>query len=301
MAVTLDATRYMQHCLVLHAMVVGGRLRLVAGRRFADPPAAIRRAWRAAALEDRAMDGSAKDGSAKDGGAKAAQASPPRNRLPWPAAARIIAVLALAFWLLLAWALRAAWAGGPCAVALLLAMDVSGSVSAQHYAMQRDATAEALRSPPVLRAARDGLRTAAMMWGSQQHLAVAFSDDPIVTADRLTAVARPEAGSTDVAGAIRAATLALLAEPCERRVLDLSGDGPHNAGPVEDLDEAVAEAVAAGIEINALPIVTSLEPGVGDWYRARITGPAGGFVIEAAPESFARAIRAKLAMEITSR
>jgi Ca-activated chloride channel family protein len=241
------------------------------------------------------------DGSAEEQAARLDGATPRRDRLPWPTALRIIAVLAVIFWLLIAWALRAAWAANPCAVALMLAMDVSGSVSAQHYAMQRDATAEALRSAPVLRAARDGLRTAAMMWGSQQHLVVAFSDDPATTAERLRGVARPEAGSTDVAGAIRAAAAALLAEPCERRVLDLSGDGPHNAGPLEQLEAAVAEAAAAGIEINALPIVTPLEPGVGDWYRAHVTGPAGGFAIEAEPEAFARAIRAKLAMEIAAR
>jgi Ca-activated chloride channel family protein len=192
-------------------------------------------------------------------------------------------------------------AAAECAVALLLAMDVSGSVSAAHFALQRDATAEALRSPPVLRAAADGLRTGVMMWGGGQHLAVGFAGDPRATADRLAAATRPEAGATDLGGAIRAATLLLTGQPCERRVLDLSGDGAHNAGPVEEVAAAVADAVAAGIEINALPIVTPLEPDLADWYRAHVTGPAGGFVLAAAPEAFARAIRAKLALEIAGR
>lgn len=205
---------------------------------------------------------------------------------------------ALGAWLL---AMPAALAGGPCAVALLLAMDVSGSVSAAHYALQRDATAEALRSPPVRRAAESGLRSAVLMWGSGQHLVVPFGADPLATAARLEAVARPEAGATDVAGAIRAGMAALLAEDCERRVLDLSGDGRHNSGPEAEVAEAVAAAAAAGIEINALPIVTEAEPEVAAWYRAHVTGPAGGFVIEAAPEAFARAIRAKLAIEIARR
>ncbi len=186
-------------------------------------------------------------------------------------------------------------------MALLLALDVSGSVSAAHFELQRDATAEALRSPPVLRAAEDGLRSGVMMWGGGQHAVVGFSADPRATADRLAAAPRPEAGATDVAGAIRAATAALLGQACERRVLDLSGDGPHNAGPVAEVESAVAEAVAAGIEINALPIVTPLEPDLAAWYRAHVTGPAGGFVIAAAPDAFARAIRAKLALEVAAR
>lgn len=188
-----------------------------------------------------------------------------------------------------------------CAVALLLAIDVSGSISADSYRLQRDATAEALRSPPVVRAARDGLRTGVLMWGSHQHIAVPFTADPAATAAQLEQANRPEGGSTDVAAAIRAGTVALLAEPCERRVLDLSGDGPHNASPLADLEGAVAEAVAAGIEINALPIVTPQEPGVADWYREHVTGPAGGFAIEATPAGFARAIRAKIAMEVAGR
>ncbi len=295
MAATHFTTQDTQHSRTIHVMVVAGLMCPVTSPRLAGRLAATRRAAGAAASEDRAMDGSTQEVT------KAGETAASRDRLSWPAAVRIIAILAIAFWLLIVWALRAAWAGGPCAVALMLAMDVSGSVSAQHYALQRDATAEALRSAPVLRAARDGLRTAVMMWGSAQHLTVGFSENPVATAERLVAIARPEAGSTDVAGAIRAATVALLAEPCERRVLDLSGDGPHNAGSLQDLEAAVQEASAAGIEINALPIVTPLEPGVGDWYRTHVTGPAGGFVIEAAPEAFARAIRAKLAMEIASR
>lgn len=220
------------------------------------------------------------------------------DRPPWPRAAARIVLLALAAWAILLLGLSAARA---CAVALLLAMDVSGSVSAAHVALQRDATAEALTSPPVLRAAEDGLSIGVMQWGTAQHLVVPFGRDPRAVAVALAGIGRAEGGWTDVAGAIRAGAAALLAEPCERRVLDLSGDGRHSAGPSADLDAAVAEAVAAGIEINALPIVTALEPDIAEWFRDHVTGPAGGFVIAATPEGFARAIRAKLALEIAAR
>ena len=50
-----------------------------------------------------------------------------------------------------------------CSIAILLAMDVSGSVSERDYRMQRDSTASALTSEPVLHAARDGLAVSVMM------------------------------------------------------------------------------------------------------------------------------------------
>jgi hypothetical protein len=140
-----------------------------------------------------------------------------------------------------------------------------------------------------------------MMWGGAQHLVVPFGADPVAVAAQLARANRPEAGSTDMAGAIEAATAALLAQPCERRVLDISGDGPHNASPPGELGAAIGLAVAAGIEINALPIVTPREPEIAAWFRQHVTGPAGGFAIEATPEGFARAIRAKLALEVAAR
>lgn len=73
------------------------------------------------------------------------------------------------------------------------------------------------------------------------------------------------------------------------------------AGEAGDLAGAVAAAVAAGVEINALPILTPMEPGIADWFREHVAGPAGGFVIEATPEAFGRAIRAKLALEVAAR
>lgn len=218
----------------------------------------------------------------------------------WPRHALRLLLAAVLAWATLLLAARAVQAGG-CAVALLLAMDVSGSVSEPHFRLQRDATAAALTSPPVLRAAEHGLHSGVMLWGTRQHLVVPFGPDPRAVASALAAVQRPEAGGTDMAGAIAAGTRALLAEACERRVLDVSGDGRHNASPTADLEAAVAAAAAAGIEINALPIVTADEPEIGAWFREHVTGPAGGFVIEATPEGFARAIRAKLALEVAAR
>jgi hypothetical protein len=84
-------------------------------------------------------------------------------------------------------------------------------------------------------------------------------------------------------------------------VIDVSGDGAHNASAVRYLHEAVGVAVAAGVEINALPIITAHEPNISEWYEQHVTGPAGGFVIPADSTTFALAIRQKLASEVASR
>lgn len=194
-----------------------------------------------------------------------------------------------------------------CGIALVLAIDVSGSVSPEHFRLQRDATADALTSPAVIAAARDGLAVAATMWGSNQHVVMGWRVlrgpvDAAGAARALRQAARPEVGGTDVAGALRHAVQLHGGAPClaERRVVDISGDGTHSGQP-GDVADAVAMAGAAGVEVNALPIVTDAEPEVAEWYRQHVTGPLGGFVVPATPEGFARAIRLKISMEVAGR
>lgn len=194
-----------------------------------------------------------------------------------------------------------------CSVALILAIDVSGSVSPEHFTLQRDATADALTSPAVVSAARDGLAVAAIMWGTYPNIVLPWrvltsAADAQEAAEALRRQPRPERGGTDVAAALRASLRLLDNAPCtpERRVIDISGDGRNSHGP-EPVADAVAEALATGTEVNALPIVTETEPDVAEWYREHVTSPAGGFVVEATPESFGRALRLKLSLELASR
>jgi hypothetical protein len=193
-----------------------------------------------------------------------------------------------------------------CAAAIVLALDVSGSVSAAHADMQRDETAAALTSPAVIHAAQDGLAVAAIMFGSYattvMHWRVIHTaEDAQAAAEHLRRQPRAERGGTNVAGALRASLGLLDAIPCtpERRIIDISGDG-RNSGGNEAVAEVVADVVASGTELNALPIIAD-EPDVADWYREHVTGPANGFTIEATPESFARAIRLKLSLEVASK
>lgn len=87
----------------------------------------------------------------------------------------------------------------------------------------------------------------------------------------------------------------------EKKVIDISGDGPNNAGaPVEI---ARNNAVATGIIINGLPILVrptgSLED-IDRYYAECVTGGPGSFVLPVHLASeFITAIRRKLVLEVS--
>jgi hypothetical protein len=92
----------------------------------------------------------------------------------------------------------------------------------------------------------------------------------------------------------------------ERRIIDISGDGPNNQGDV--VTWARDQVLAQGIGINGLPLVLknpnsfsldvrSLE----DYYRDCVIGGPGAFVIPVQDKGrFADAIRTKLILEISA-
>lgn len=190
------------------------------------------------------------------------------------------------------------------AVALVLALDVSGSVSALDWDMQRRATAAALVSPEIVRLvqAQDSVAVMAVAWGSGVHELVGWhvvggAADLHQVAEALESAPRPEAGQTDLAGLLRAVPGLLAGLRCHyaRAVIDVSGDGPANTG---EPDEARAALIANGITVNGLPIVTPSEPGLEAYYRERVTTP-GGFTVPAwGWGAFGEAMRRKLVWEI---
>lgn len=192
----------------------------------------------------------------------------------------------------------------PCAVALVLLMDVSGSVSAPHYDLQRDATAAALRDPRVVQAVLGNAPMALTVieFGSAQHVVLPWhmiraDADLARAAGAMAGATRRESGATHVGDALAAALHALDEAPCaaERAVIDVSGDGASNGGI--PLAGPVAEAAERGVVINALPIVTEAEPDIAAWFRTHAITP-GGRVFAATWDGFAHAIRAKLVVDV---
>jgi Ca-activated chloride channel family protein len=187
------------------------------------------------------------------------------------------------------------------ALCLALVLDASQSVDADEWRLQVSATAEAIRQPAVARAAQDGLVLTAVVFASEAVVAVPPTADHRAFAAALEGAGRAPGIWTNVAAAVSLATEMLLGQECERRVMDVSGDGEHNYGP-SAVSEAVETAQAADIVINVLPIVDAEDRrDVTAWFRDNLAAPTGGFTIPAEWSGFARAIRAKLAMEVASR
>jgi Ca-activated chloride channel family protein len=196
-----------------------------------------------------------------------------------------------------------------CETALLLSIDVSGSIDGGDYRLQTEGLAAALADPAVVEAlVRGQVALAVVQWSgpSQQALVVPWQRmlDPAAVArfaDSAAAMPRAFKGSdTAVGQAIRfaLATFAPVAD-CKRQVIDISGDGQENAG-FSDL-KARSEAVAAGVMINAIAIE---EPGpafpITSYYRGWVITP-GGFVVTARGlQDYAATLRLKLLRELES-
>ena len=82
----------------------------------------------------------------------------------------------------------------------------------------------------------------------------------------------------------------------DRRVIDVSGDGPDNSGV--DLEAARQRARTAGIVVNGLPIMADQE-GLDLYYRDHVIIGADAFIEPARDfEDYVRAIREKLLKEL---
>ncbi|MBE7246092.1 MAG: DUF1194 domain-containing protein [Actinomycetospora chiangmaiensis] len=209
-------------------------------------------------------------------------------------------------------------------VLLVLAVDVSLSISEARFELERRGYAEAFSDPRVLRAIGEGetgrIGVALFDWagpGEQQvavdWMVIGSKQDAGVFSARLEAAPRPFYGRTAIGSAIAFATDLLARAPFRtgRKVIDISGDGTGNSG--RSIAEARDAAVAAGITVNGIVILTDPEGmpsflkdhtnpagGLAAYYRAIVIGGDGAFVMTAENfEAFGRALIAKLVREIS--
>ncbi|MGH6672909.1 MAG: DUF1194 domain-containing protein [Xanthobacteraceae bacterium] len=195
-------------------------------------------------------------------------------------------------------------------IALVLAVDCSYSVSNDRFELQKRGYAAAFRNLQVLNAIRSlGTQSIAVtmfQWtGPLLHVVVAdwtlIKDEASADAFADTIAAAPRRlfrGGTSISGAIDYARVLFAQSRYKgaRRIIDVSGDGSNNSG--RPATAARDEAVADGIGINGLPILT-VEPGLDHYYRDNVIGGPGAFMIPVANyDSFADAILKKLIDEI---
>jgi Protein of unknown function (DUF1194) len=190
------------------------------------------------------------------------------------------------------------------ATAIVFAVDVSGSVNAERYVLQRAGIAGIFTDDGIEHLLDGGLAVTVMEWSDGHEVVVPWTivrtlRDARALAARINATSRSSGYSTALSLALFAAADLLDACPCEAasRIIDVSGDGANN-GPVST-NIARDQVVARGIRINGLPIVTPPEPDLAAWYKANVVGGNGGFMeVANGFEDFARAMRRKFLLEV---
>ncbi len=200
---------------------------------------------------------------------------------------------------------------------LVLMVDVSRSMSYRELEIQRRGYAEALLSDEVFAAVQSGylqrVALAYVEWAGTQQVIVDWRlletrDDLAAFGNTLANQFSPTLRRTSISEALifGAASMEGNGFNGERRVIDISGDGPNNQGrPVTAARDAV---IAQGISINGLPLMTRDGLG-GQWhldgldryYQACVTGGFGAFTIPVQDwDDFAQAVRRKLVLEIAA-
>lgn len=193
-----------------------------------------------------------------------------------------------------------------CELAIVLAVDISGSVDQGEFRVQMDGLAEALRDPLVADALV-GLEAHAMVlqWTgtSRQRTSVPWTAlDSLVAVETLaqqieTAPRIWRNFSTAIGEAISVSMTHFDAvEDCRRRVIDISGDGPSNEGVIPETLRA--QLALREITVNAVAIEETVT-GLTEYYKLEVIFGPGAFVERAATfEDYPAAIRRKLMREV---
>lgn len=194
-----------------------------------------------------------------------------------------------------------------CQLALVLAVDVSGSVDAREYEIQMQGLATALREGVIVDALIEQQAAVTLIqWtgSSRQRQTIPWTH--IRASEDVKALAAAVAHnrrvwrnySTAIGEALVAAEDVLRRGPdCARKVIDVSGDGISNEGiHPRDRHAALAEM---DVTVNGLAIETDEEDLTGWFYENLIRGE-GAFVMTANGfDDYPAQIRRKLQREIT--
>jgi hypothetical protein len=216
--------------------------------------------------------------------------------------------IALAFICCAAAAIGGIAAAQAAAVGLVMAIDVSESVSTERYLLQHDGIARAFETPRLVEAiaaAPGGIEALVLEWSDPDKIAVTVDWTRIADRAGAAAFAAEVRGTTRTSHGLTAIGAAMLAagaafdrmpEPAANRVIDVSGDGIANFGPAPAVVRD--QLVEKGITINGLAILTE-EPWLADYYQSNVIGgPAGFCLIAENMDSFAEAMLKKLVQEI---
>lgn len=195
----------------------------------------------------------------------------------------------------------------PVDLELSLLVDVSGSVTASEFDLQKTGYANAFNDAGIIAAIQNGtigkIAVNFIYWSSEgdQSEAVGWSliEDATSANAFATAISnstRPFSGLTAPGSAINFTVPDFASNDFTgtRKVIDVSGDGSENDG--DDTSDARDAAANLGITINGL-VITDFQSVV-DFYNDNVI-TNDGFLVEIDDfDDFAVAIRTKLAREI---
>ena len=204
---------------------------------------------------------------------------------------------------------------------LVLASDVSRSVDARKFQLQREGYAAALSNPRVVEAIRSGphgrIAICFVEWSGASSLKLVIDWTLVGDAasarkigDQMLELPRSFADRTSISAGIEYSMAQLESAPFRsaRRTIDVAGDGTNNSG--RDVTQVRDEVLAKGVTINGLVILsesplpwnpehTNPPGGLAEYYRNNVIGGPGGFVMVAENHnSFGQAIVKKMIAEI---
>ena len=205
-------------------------------------------------------------------------------------------------------------------VELVLAVDVSYSMDPDEQALQREGYVQALTSRDFMQALREGangkIAITYFEWAGQFDQKIIMPWRLIEGPESADAVAAEiarapyrRASRTSISGGLTFAKTLFETSGYRglRRVIDVSGDGANNAGPL--IVPTRDEVLAAGITINGLPIMLK-RPMTGTmdmedldiYYEDCVIGGPGAFVVPIRERAkFIEATRTKLVLEVAGR
>ena len=213
-------------------------------------------------------------------------------------------------WLVLLCCLTAGASEAACRQALVLGLDVSGSVDSVEYQMQRDGVAAALTSPAVtevlLKSGAAPVDLAVFEWSGPAHQVmiqpwVTITDAAVLleVARRIRTNPRVTGSPTTAIGSAMGFGVGQLDQRanCWKRTLDISGDGQANTGP---RPQDVA-AVPTDVVINGLVIEVANIQELSAYFDAYVIRGSGAFVeVALGFEDYAAAMERKLLRELQS-
>ena len=203
-----------------------------------------------------------------------------------------------------------------CRLALVLALDVSGSVSPLDDLLQRQGLSRALLAPTVSEAFLNGDPVALHVfeWADASYQRPLMPDWTMIQSEEDLAHVAEAIDAPRALGPDRSRRKTALGEAlahahrtfdqgpdCRARTLDVSGDGRSNEGRLPS--EVYAELSWGSVTVNALVIQgPTREWGITRYFERYVLRGRGAFYVEARGyEDYQRAMEAKLLREVSQR